>query len=159
MEQLTQKRLQELFTYEADTGIFIRKSTRKPAANIHNGYVRVGIDYKEYRAHRLAYLYMTGEFPTGIVDHINHCKTDNRWSNLRVVSHQENCKNMSLYKTNHSGSIGVYFHSRDKIWTACIYADGKKKHLGCFSNKDAAIHAREQANNLYGYHSNHGKVA
>ena len=66
MEQLTQKRLQELFIYESDTGIFIRKSTHMPAANLHNGYVRVGIDYREYQAHRLAYLYMTGEFPTGI---------------------------------------------------------------------------------------------
>ncbi len=159
MEQLTQKRLQELFTYEADTGIFIRKSTRKVATSLHNGYVRIFIDYKEYRAHRLAYLYMTGEFPTGIVDHINHCKTDNRWSNLRVVSHQENCKNMSLYKTNRSGSVGIYFHSRDKIWTACIYVDGKKKHLGCFSNKDDAINARAQANIVHSYHLNHGKVA
>ena len=78
MEQLTQKRLQELFTYEADTGIFIRKSTGKEAASKHNGYVRICIDYKEYRAHRLAYLYITGEFPAGIIDHINHCKTDNR---------------------------------------------------------------------------------
>ena len=159
MEQLTQKRLQELFTYEADTGIFIRKSTRKVATSLHNGYVRIFIDYKEYRAHRLAYLYITGEFPAGIIDHINHCKTDNRWSNLRVVSHQENCKNMSLYKTNRSGSVGIYFHSRDKIWTACVYVNGKKKHLGCFSNKDDAIAAREQANEAYGFHHNHGRVA
>jgi len=48
MEQLTQKRLQELFTYEADTGIFIRKSTGKEAVSKHNGYIRIYIDYKEY---------------------------------------------------------------------------------------------------------------
>ena len=126
---------------------------------MHNGYIRIGIDYKEYRAHQLAFLYERGIFPAGIIDHINHCKTDNKWCNLRVVTHQENCKNMSLYKTNHSGIPGVYFHKRDKQWIACVYVNGKKKHLGCFSNKDDAIHAREQANDTYGYHSNHGKVA
>ncbi len=160
MEQLTQKRLKNLFKYETITGLFTRKSNGKVSTSLHNGYVRICIDYKEYRAHRLAFLYMTGELPTGVVDHINHVKTDNRWENLRLVTHQENCKNMSLYKTNRSGSIGIYFHKRDKQWIASVYVNGKKKHLGCFSNKDAAIHAREQANNLYGYHSNHGnKVA
>ena len=159
MEQLTQKRLKELFNYEPAIGFFTRKSNGSVAKNIHNGYVRIFIDYKEYRAHRLAHLYMTGEFPAGIIDHINHVKTDNRWGNLRVVTHQENCKNMSLYETNCSGTPGVYFHKRDKQWIACVYVNGKKKHLGCFLNKDAAIHAREQANDLYGYHSNHGKVA
>lgn len=159
MEQLTQERLKELFTYEPETGLFTRKSTNKIATSIHKGYVRIGIDYKDYRAHRLVFLHETGAFPTGIIDHINHSKTDNSWDNLRVVTHQENCKNMSLYKTNTSGSTGVYFHSRDEIWIACIYVDGKKKHLGCFSNKDDAINAREQANVVHSYHLNHGKVA
>ena len=157
MEQITQKRLQELFTYEPDTGIFTKKSTGKIAVGMHNGYIRITIDYKEYRVHRLAYLYMTGKFPVGIVDHINHRKADNRWSNLRVVTHQENCKNMSLYKTNRSGSVGIYFHSRDKIWIAFIYTDGKKKHIGCFKNKEDAVSARTEANLTYGYHVNHGK--
>ena len=159
MEQLTQERLKELFTYEPTTGVFTRKSNGSVATNIHNGYVRIFIDYKEYRAHRLSYLYMTGEFPVSIVDHINHDKTDNRWSNLREVTHQENCKNMSLYKTNNSGTVGVYFHKRDKQWIACIYTDGKKKHLGCFKNKGDAISARVQASETYCYHENHGKVA
>lgn len=159
MEQLAQKRLQELFTYEANTGIFIRKSTGKSAANIHNGYVRVGIENKEYRAHRLAWLYMTGVMPKGIVDHKNHNKSDNRWDNLREVTHHENCKNMPQYVNNSSGSTGIYFHKRDKRWIAFVYVNGKKKHLGCFKDKSNAISARQNANITYGFYENHGKVA
>lgn len=159
MKQLTQERLKELFKYDPITGLFTRKSNGRVATSMHSGYVRIGIDYEDYHAHQLAYLYIEGELPNGIIDHINHCKSDNRWCNLRVVTHQENCKNMSLYKTNTSGAIGVYFHKRDKQWIACIYVDSKKKHLGCFKNKGDAISARVQASETYCYHKNHGKVA
>ncbi len=157
MEQITQERLQELYSFEPETGIFTKKNTGKVASNVHNGYIRITIDYKEYRAHRLAYLYMTGKFPKDIVDHKNHIKSDNRWSNLRVVSHQENCKNFSMNKNNSSGENGVYWHARDKIWTAFIYLDSKKKHIGCFKNKEDAVSARTEANLKYGYYVNHGK--
>ena len=157
MKKITHERLHELFTYEADTGIFTRKSTGKIATSLHNGYVRIGIDYEEYRAHRLAYLYMTGEFPVGIIDHINHVKTDNRWCNLREVTAQENSRNLSLYQSNSSNTTGVYWHHRDQQWVSFIYIDGKKKHLGCFREKDNAINARQKANINYGFHENHGK--
>jgi len=157
MEQLTQDRLMELFTYEPATGVFTRKSNGKIATSMHNGYVRIGIDYKEYRAHRLAFLYVTGAFPTGIIDHKNHNKSDNRWCNLREVTVQENSRNMSLYKNNHSDVTGVYWHKRDKHWIAFIHVDGDKKHLGCFKNKSDATKARKQANKVYCFHDNHGQ--
>ncbi len=157
MKEITQERLQELYNYEPVTGIFTCIRTDKQASSIHNGYVRMTIDYKDYYAHRLAFLYVTGNFPVDTVDHINHNKSDNRWSNLRVVTHQENCKNTPLYSTNNSGTSGVYWHKRDKKWIACIYVNGKKKHLGCFDNKDDAIFSRKNANLAYGYHENHGK--
>lgn len=157
MKQITQERLQELYSYEASTGVFKSNRTGKPASSLHNGYIRITIDYKDYYAHRLTYLYMTGSLPLGIVDHVNHDKSDNRWSNLRVVNHQENCKNTSLYSSNKSGTTGVYWHDRDKMWTACIYVNGIKKHLGCFECKQDAISARKDANIVYGYHKNHGR--
>ncbi len=157
MKEITQQRLQELYSYDSTTGLFTCKRTGKHASSKHHGYIRISIEYKEYRAHRLAWLYMTGAMPTGIIDHKNHNKSDNRWSNLRDVTHQENCKNTSLYSTNNSGIPGVYWHRRDKKWIACIYVNGKKKHLGCFDNKEDAIASRKNANIVYGYHENHGK--
>ena len=157
-EELTQERLKALFTYEPTTGIFTKKSTGKQASNVHCGYIRIGIDYKEYRAHRLAYLYMTGKLPIDIVDHKNHNKADNRWSNLREATVKENSRNMSLYKSNSSDATGVYWHNRDQQWVSFIHVDGKKKHLGCFKDKEDAISAREQANINHGFHTNHGKL-
>lgn len=164
MNQLTEERLKELFTYDPETGHFVRKikvaaRTRvgEVAGSSHEGYIRMTVDRKSYQAHRLAYLYMTGSFPTGIVDHIDHDKSNNRWENLRIVSHQENCKNFSLNQNNTSGQTGVYWHKRDKKWIAFIYVDGIKKHIGSFKDKDDAIKAREKANINYGFHKNHGK--
>ncbi len=155
--ELTQKRLKELFFYNPVTGTFTRKSNKKVASNLHNGYIRMFVDNKEYRAHRLAWLYMTGVMPTGIVDHKNHNKSDNRWDNLREVTHQENCKNMPLYENNISGSIGIYWHKRDKHWVAFVHVDGRKKHLGCFKDKSDAIFARQKASAVHGFYVNHGK--
>ncbi len=157
MKQLTQKRLKALFSYDPTSGNFTNRKTGKSATNIHNGYIRIGIDYKEYYAHRLVFLYMTGEFPQGVVDHKNHVKIDNRWNNLRSVTVQENSKNASLYCNNRSSMTGVYWHQRDQIWTACIHVNGKKKHLGCFKVKKDAIEARKKANLEYGFHKNHGQ--
>ncbi|KYJ87519.1 HNH endonuclease signature motif containing protein [Sulfurovum riftiae] len=157
MKQLTQERLKALFLYDPTSGVFTRKKTGKSATNTHNGYIRIGIDYQEYYAHRLAFLYMLGEFPQGVVDHKNHVKIDNRWDNLRSVTIQENSKNTSLYSNNKSNMAGVYWHKRDKAWIACIHVDGKKKHLGCFKVKEDAIAARKKANHEYGFHNNHGQ--
>jgi hypothetical protein len=156
---LTQKRLKELFTYNPETGAFTRRSNKKVADSLHNGYIRMFIDNKEYLAHRLVWLYMTGDMPIGIVDHKNHNKSDNWWDNLRDVSHQENCKNMPQYESNSSGSTGIYWHKRDKCWTSFVHVDGKKRHLGCFKDKSDAVFARQQANEAYGFYTNHGKRA
>ncbi len=157
MKSIIQERLKKLYNYEPKTGIFTKKKTRKVASSMHNGYIRITIDYKDYYAHRLAFLYMNGIFPESIVDHKNHIKSDNRWSNLRIVSHQENCKNFPMNKNNSSGENGVYWHARDNRWIAFIYIDGKKKHIGCFKNREDAASARTEANLKYGYHVNHGK--
>jgi hypothetical protein len=81
---LTQERLKELFNYDPVTGFFTRlKRTssntiigEKVGGNI-NGYLRVSIDNKFYLLHRLAFLYMEGEFPIEFVDHIDGCGSNN----------------------------------------------------------------------------------
>lgn len=124
--KLTQDELKELLHYDPDTGVFTWKVS--PTNNVKvgdvagcrypEGYIKVHFKGKPYRAHRLAFLYMTGEWPKDQVDHINHIRDDNRWRNLRDVSHQENHRNMTRQKNNTSGVTGVYWEKAKKKWCA-----------------------------------------
>jgi hypothetical protein len=78
----------------------------------HNGYRHIGVLGKVYSAHRLAFLYMTGKFPLDEVDHKNHERSDNRWSNLREVTRLENSRNRSMHLNNKSGFSGVCWKKR-----------------------------------------------
>lgn len=72
-----------------------------------NGYVQINVGGRFYYAHRLAWLYMTGKWPTAQIDHINRMRADNRWENLREATHVENMRN-STGTTNATGFRGVY---------------------------------------------------
>ena len=159
---ITQERLQEKLHYEPTTGVFTRelKSGRKKEVGYlqQNGYTSMGIDGTLYKAHRLAWLYVMGEFPAKElqIDHINHDKADNRIKNLRVVTRSENMRNAGMYKDNTSGYNGVCWRKLANKWQASIRVDGVQKHLGLFTNKEDAIAAREEANIKYNFHTNHG---
>lgn len=113
------KRLQEVLSYDKDTGVFVNLVNRNSraiagqvAGNVNNkGYVRITIDGYIYAAHRLAWLFVHGEFPQGegepFIDHINGDKADNRIENLRVSSTAANQRNMKKFSTNISGATGV----------------------------------------------------
>lgn len=107
------------------------------------GYVIIRIAGRLHRAHRLAYLYVTGKWPDGPVDHISGVRNANMWSNLRIVDRFENGQNLSLRgtKKNSSGHLGIHFHKTRKKYTAKIVAYGKAHHLGSFDDRDAAIAA------------------
>ena len=86
---LTQKRLKELLDYDPDTGIFTWKvsiggrTKGTKAGGLHaSGMYIIRIDRKIYSAGRLAYLFMTGEWPCGTAMRWNGIKDDNRWENL-----------------------------------------------------------------------------
>ena len=164
-KMITQKRLKELTDYNADTGIFTwnnktgvgRPKARQGEActNVNgNGYIRIGIDHKRYMAHKLAWLYVYGEMPKE-VDHINHIRNDNRLCNLREITHQDNCKNMTVHPSNKSGVTGVS-ETRSGTYIARIMVEGKYLSLGTFKTKAEAIEARLNANVKYNYHENHG---
>jgi hypothetical protein len=160
---LTQKILKELLHYFPDTGDFTWLATRgkarvgaKAGYLSKAGYIQLGVNGKLYFAHRLAFLYMTGEFPELEVDHIDHCPSNNAWSNLREVSHQENGRNQSISKSNKSGYNGVYWCVRSKKWHTQIAIDGKTVHLGYHAELENAVIARDAANIEYGFHENHG---
>ena len=108
-------------------------------------------------AHRVAWAIFYGHEPIGQIDHINGDKTDNRITNLRCVTNQENSKNTKVRKTNKSGVTGVYRHSKCDLWVAQITVDGKTHHIGSYNCIDEAKKARKQAEETFGFHKNHGR--
>lgn len=131
----------------------------KPALTAFDkyGYKRGAVLGVQVKAHRVIFAMYHGYWPTEI-DHINHNRSDNKISNLRNVSRQQNCRNLSISKNNTSGVIGVYWTKARNIWRAQINTNGKHIHLGYFEDKIDAIAARKEAESKYGFHKNHGDI-
>jgi len=136
---ITPERLRALLAYDPETGHFtwrvplsrrIRPGDRAGYAN--DGYLLVRIDRRNYRGHRLAWLYTFGEWPNGDLDHINCDRADNRISNLREATRSQNQANMRRPRHNTSGFKGASFHQRKGKWQAIIQKDGKTLYLGLF---------------------------
>jgi hypothetical protein len=163
---LTQERLKELFSYDPETGLFVRiKKSGKSCSRIgsivgaigSHGYFMISIDNTRYLCHRLAFLYMTGNWPLAYVDHIDQNKRNNRFKNLREVSNRENMQNSSIPKHSTTRILGVSYEKRRKCWRATICVDGKQVYLGQFKTPEEAGDARKDANLKYGFHKNHGR--
>lgn len=164
---LTQKYLKEILHYDPQTGVFTRKVT---ASHYKAGstaghewknssgkmYRTIIIKQRHYLEHRLAFFYMTGKWPKHQIDHADGNGLNNKWANLSETTNTGNQKNRRLSKNNNSGYIGVSYSKANRNWYSRIWVDGKKKHLGCFKNKEDAIKARKNAEIEYGYHQNHG---
>lgn len=119
-------------------------------------YSKLCLDGKMLKAHRVAWALHHGVWPEDDIDHINHDRTDNRASNLRVVSRQENCRNSSLSRRNTSGHAGITWCKRTHKWMAQIHPDGRGVYLGRYAKFDEAVAARKAAEVRYGFHDNHG---
>ncbi|MBL4886392.1 MAG: HNH endonuclease [Planctomycetaceae bacterium] len=149
--QLTQERLKQVLHYDPKTGIFKWKLTRpgcvagRSAGTITNGYRQIEIDYKLFRAGRLAWLYMTGEWPECVIDHINGVRNDDRWQNLRSASYQENARNRKPCRRNSSGKVGVHKSYKKGWWGAGIGVNDRYVNLGHYKRKADAIAARLKA--------------
>ena len=161
---ITQEKLKRLFHYDSRTGIFTEKTKRKNK-NIGDilgtvdkrGYLVGVIDKKQYKLHRLAYLYMTGIMPDK-VDHENHIVSDNRWCNLRNASSFDNMQNTKMSVRNTSGCVGIYWNKTNLRWEGRIDVNKKRIFLGSFELYHEAVNARKNAEVLYGFHENHGKT-
>jgi hypothetical protein len=115
------------------------------------GYLRITLYRRVYLAHRLAWLIMTGEWPTHHIDHIDGDRSNNKFSNLRVATHAENLRNRGANSNNTSGHKGVYWHKRARKWAASIKSDHGYSHLGLFNDKESAANAyAEAARELHG---------
>lgn len=148
----------DIFRYNPNTGDIWWKDTGEPAGYLtKRGYRLVQYEGRRYRAHRLAWTIYHGKIPADEMDHINGVKDDNRIENLRVVSTQDNQRNSKIHKHNTSGHMGVFYSKRDEVWRARIKVNKKYIYLGSFKNKDDAIGARQVAEEIYGFHENHGK--
>jgi hypothetical protein len=156
-QNLTQDRLKELFLYDADTGIFYRqtqirgaKGVGEQAGSNSHGYLLIMIDGKNYSCHRLAWLYMHGEFPDTPLDHINRNRSDNRIINLRQASMKQNSENRGFKSKNKSGYRGVYWVAYRSKWQAKIINNNQTIHLGYFDDAIQASSAYQQkANELF----------
>lgn len=123
----------------------------------NKGYLEGSILGHRHLAHRIAWKMFYGADPVGEIDHLNKDRSDNRICNLREGPHRLNMRNQSLSSANTSGFCGVYFHKRVGRWQASIRVNGVARHLGYFDDIAAAVAARAQAEQHFGFSSSHGK--
>lgn len=159
MTKLTQKELKKNLHLDPETGRFTRLIRSSTSINIGDeagyvgpdGYSCLSVNSKVYLTHRLAWLYMTGEWPKDMVDHINQIRDDNKWGNLRECTNSQNQSNRPKPKDNTSGYKGVSWHKRNNRWISSIRINGKLKHLGTFTNiHEAAKAYNDRASELFG---------
>ena len=138
---LTQAKLKESLSYDPSTGNFIWLRNAPGGGSTRVGdragtieqqkYLRIGLDGTSYYAHRLAWLYMTGTWPSHGIDHINGDRRDNRWTNLRQADHSLNNQNLKIAKRhNATGLLGV--GKNGSGFMASIRIDNKRHYLGTF---------------------------
>ncbi len=145
VKKFTAERLRELVSYDPVTGIFTHSSPRKKirvgeiAGTIdkESGYVILCIDRRHHYGHRLAFLYMTGEWPEHMVDHRDGNRQNNAFSNLRDAPRLINQQNLRCATVvSSSGLLGAY-RKRTK-WEAKIRHCGKVVRLGIFATPEQA---------------------
>ena len=141
--ELSHQHLLSVLSYSKETGEFVwlidSGRARKGAVAGHirkDGYVQIIIGKKLYRAHRLAWFYVTGSWPEGRLDHQDNCGSNNRWENLRPATHSQNMANRKLNANNVSGFKGV--SRRGKRFRAYVQKDGRRFLLGMFDTAEAA---------------------
>lgn len=157
--------LKEILNYNPETGIFTWKS-RRPRIRVgqiagsknNERYVNIKIDGILYKAHRLAWLYMTGEWPKDQIDHINGIRDDNRFCNLREVTNASNQWNKTHNKNNKAGYKNLYVYRNKRTglsyWRVGI-KHNKSVYVKHFPHNDdglqLAIHHRnEKLKELHG---------
>jgi hypothetical protein len=150
---ISHDRLKQLLDYDPDTGAFRWKITKGRAksgqfagATDAYGYRVIRVDGALYKAHRLAWLHVYGEWPNGLLDHINRAPGDNRLCNLREVTQSENMHNSN--RKSVSGVPGVRWRAERNKWVAQIRVGYRNHVIGSFASKQEAIEARRQAERL-----------
>lgn len=152
---LTQAELKSYLNYNPDTGVFTwlphpkmgkRCCVGKQAGSLDKlGYVRIKLRERKYFAHRLAWLYVHGEWPALEIDHINRTPGDNRIKNLRLATRIENQRNSKFAGT--SGYVGIYYIG----WRAEARINGKRTAIGHYKTKEEAVQAQKDFIQVHGH--------
>jgi hypothetical protein len=152
---LTAEELRERLHYDPCTGTFtrvtssVRRWRGQPAGMVHkgHGYVIIKIGQTGYLAHRLAWLYVHGEWPSMDLDHRNGVRQDNRIQNLREADPGQNAANRAAWRRNKTGFKGVVHkpaHAR-RPWLAYIKSRGRQVFLGSYATPEEASAAYARA--------------
>lgn len=147
--RITSEYLKVHLDYNPGTGEFRwksirpgRKAGKSAGAVVWPGYVKIKLDDHLYFAHRLAWLYANGEWPDGLIDHIDGNKANNAISNLRIVTSAQNAARRETIRTK-SPARGVFPHGPGFV--VRIHHAGKRYYLGYHSTLDAAKDAYAEA--------------
>lgn len=155
------KMLQELLSYDPESGLITRKDSGASCAYAvkkkRKTYLKVRALGKSFYAHRVAWAIFHGDWPEGEIDHINGDSEDNCIDNLRVVSRKDNCQNVRLQAESKSGFCGVNWHALSQKWRARVKVDGKEYYVGLFDDPEEAAAAIKKKRKNLGFHDNHGK--
>lgn len=178
--ELSQQELGQLLAYDPDSGLLRWREkpllglptdrsvkawnsrfaggvagTRKQSSG--KQYIQVNIKGRFYPCHRVIWVMVHGSIDQALeIDHINGDGLDNRLVNLRLVSHQDNQKNLSRRSDNQTGVCGVSWDEGRSRWVVRGHVAGKQKNLGRFENFESAVAARQRHQMSNGYHHLHG---
>lgn len=153
MKSLNSHQLRSILNYDPDTGRFtwrVKTSRKvvvgKEAGNTKlSGYVSIRINGQGHYAHRIAWCYVYGDWPTDEIDHINGIRNDNRIANLRHATRKQNMENR-VQATGASGYRGVVWLEANQKWRASITHNRQNIYLGLFATaEDASAAYREAA--------------
>jgi hypothetical protein len=153
MSDIDAEQVRVLLSYCPETGVFRWRVNRGPMAIAGNvagspntkGYWDIGLGGRLYKAHRLAWLYVFGEWPPHQVDHRDGNRRNNAIANLRLATNQQNQANRGPQRNNTSGHKGVSWHRRERKWVAQMKVNGRKVNLGQYADFERACEAYRAA--------------
>jgi hypothetical protein len=145
-------RPREMFTSDRIFGCWnARYAGQEAFTAMTHGYFTGAIMDKSFRAHRVIWAIQTGAWPKNEIDHINRDRADNRWSNLRQATREENARNQGSVSKTSSKYRGVSWSSRDRVWRAQIQEAGRNRGIGSFRSEiEAALAYDAEAFRLFG---------
>lgn len=146
--------LKKSLAYCPNTGVFrwkkrdkvtYKAKPGKVAGYLHkNGYYYIQLDRIKFSAHRVAWALSFGKWPSGVIDHIDGNRSNNKLSNLRDISTEENRANISRLSNNKSGHKNISWKPSHGKWWVRVSHKGKQSLLGYFDDLEKAVEARDK---------------
>lgn len=174
--------LKECFDYDAESGLLTWRGRPRAhfvstqAMNTFNanfkgrlaghtdrrGYLFVHVEGKLWLAHRVIWKMVRGVDPAGHVDHRDNNKSNNRFSNLREASHQQNSFNRGASAKSRTGVKGVTWDASRCKYAAWVTVEGRTKSVGRYSSireaQDAQVAAERTAYGEFSFHESQAET-